>query len=297
MKNIFLAVALLLGLVAPAAADTYVTPNLTYDTTNQTIYVYGSDGVPYALGTIALGSSWNASIPVTPLEAITGTGTLSSGATGVGFTLNLGASTVVGDLPCANTSALNGDITSSAGSCATTLANVNSGSGSVGSSTAIPVLTTNGKGQVTAQSTAAVVAPAGTLSGATLNSTVTASSLTIFGAITVLGFDNLWESKTAPTIGTCGSGSPSISANNGTGAFRITIGSTGPPSACSVTMPAAATGWNCFAQDVTTATTSIARQKLTASSSTSITITNYNTSIVATAFVANDVIEVSCFAY
>jgi hypothetical protein len=64
-----------------------------------------------------------------------------------------------------------------------TLATVNAGPGVVGSSTAIPVLTTNGKGLVTLQSTAVVIAPAGTLSGTTLNATVTASSLTSLGTL------------------------------------------------------------------------------------------------------------------
>lgn len=80
--------------------------------------------------------------------------------------------------------ALSGDGTATGpGSSALTLATVNAGPGSVGSSTAIPVLTTNGKGLVTAQSTAVVIAPAGTLSGTTLNSTVVTSSLTSVGSI------------------------------------------------------------------------------------------------------------------
>lgn len=77
---------------------------------------------------------------------------------------------------------LTGDVTSVGN--ATTLAVVNAGSGSVGSSTAIPVLTTNAKGLVTAQTTAAVIAPAGTLTGATLASNVLASSLTSVGTLT-----------------------------------------------------------------------------------------------------------------
>lgn len=81
------------------------------------------------------------------------------------------------------TAAMTGDITSSANSYATTLATVNANVGSFGSSTAIPVITANGKGLITALSTAAVVAPAGTLTGATLAAGVTASSLTSVGTI------------------------------------------------------------------------------------------------------------------
>jgi hypothetical protein len=82
---------------------------------------------------------------------------------------------------------LTGDVTTSAASGsqseAATLATVNSNTGSFGSSTSIPSFTVNGKGLITAASSNAVIAPAGTLSGTTLNSTVTASSLTSVGTI------------------------------------------------------------------------------------------------------------------
>ena len=78
---------------------------------------------------------------------------------------------------------LTGDVTSVGN--ATTLATVAS-AGSTGSSTAIPVITINAKGLTTSITTAPVIAPAGTLSGATLASGVTASSLTSLGTITSL---------------------------------------------------------------------------------------------------------------
>ncbi|MFA5773710.1 MAG: tail fiber domain-containing protein, partial [Candidatus Paceibacterota bacterium] len=69
---------------------------------------------------------------------------------------------------------------------ALTLATVNANVGSFGSSTSIPTFTVNGKGLITAASGNAVIAPAGTLSGTTLNATVTGSSLTSVGTLTGL---------------------------------------------------------------------------------------------------------------
>jgi len=80
--------------------------------------------------------------------------------------------------------ALTGDVTASGpGSVAATLATVNSNVGAFGSSTAIPTFTVNGKGLITAASTNAVIAPAGTLTGTTLASNVVTSSLTAVGTI------------------------------------------------------------------------------------------------------------------
>jgi hypothetical protein len=78
--------------------------------------------------------------------------------------------------------ALTGDGTANGpGSVVLTLTTVNSSIGTFGSSTSIPTFTVNAKGLITAASGNPVIAPAGTLTGTTLNSTVVSSSLTSLG--------------------------------------------------------------------------------------------------------------------
>lgn len=103
--------------------------------------------------------------------------------------------------------------------------------------------------------------------------------------------------NTAPSApSACGS-SPSVSASNGTLAFNVTVGTGGAVSSCTVTMPAAAAGWNCSVVDITTQSTNIFLQKQTASTTTSVTVTNYNTAGAATVFTASDVLRLVCAAY
>jgi hypothetical protein len=92
----------------------------------------------------------------TNLGLAIGTDVLSPSGSGASLT-SLNASNISsGTLGAARLPAFSGDASSTAGTSALTLATVNSNTGSFGSSTAVPVITVNGKGLITAVTTAAV---------------------------------------------------------------------------------------------------------------------------------------------
>ena len=131
------------------------------------------------------------------------TSTLASGDIFVGSAGNVATAVAMsGDATLANTGAI-------------TLATVATGA-TTGGSTAIPVITFNNKGLVTGVSTAVVIAPAGTLSGTTLNSTVVSSSLTSVGTIAT----GLWHGTVIGNVygGTGGDSS------GGTGVAQLSSG-------------------------------------------------------------------------
>jgi len=150
----------------------------------------GGTGVTTSTGTTNVVLS-NSPVLVTP-DLGTPSALVGTNITGTAAGLTAGTVTTNANLT--------GDVTSVGN--ATTLATVAS-AGSTGSSTAIPVITINAKGLTTSITTAVVVAPAGTLSGSTLASGVTASSLTSLGTIASLVV-------TAGTISTTPSASTDI---------------------------------------------------------------------------------------
>lgn len=111
---------------------------------------------------------------------------------------------------------------------------------------------------------------------------------------------HLLASHTAPTIasGGCTTGSAqSISANNGTMAFEITLGGATCGSTITLTMPAAAHNWVCDAHDITTPASNVL-DMTGAASTTAVVLTNYvRTTGVAGNFTGADHLAVKCSPY
>ena len=100
----------------------------------------------------------------------------------------------------------------------------------------------------------------------------------------------------APTISSGFGTSPSIVASNGTASFSVNVGTGGTATSGVIGLPSATHGWACQASDVTTTSSSVFMTKQTGTTQTTVTLTDFNTSAVATAWVASDVLQVSCLA-
>jgi hypothetical protein len=160
-------------------------PNFTIDGKGR-ITAAGTNVVIAPAGTLS-GTALSAGVTG---SSLTGTGTLTSGATGAGFTVALGTSTITGTLPAANTAALTGDVTKSAGSNATTVAAVNFGTATLtGSLPAVNTAALTGDVTKSAGSNATTVAAvnAANISSGTLPAgrmpALTGDCTTIAGAV------------------------------------------------------------------------------------------------------------------
>jgi hypothetical protein len=114
-----------------------------------------------------------------------------------------------------------------------------------------------------------------------------------------LGEQNILIHETAPTISSGFGTSPSIVTPNGTAAFTINVGTGGVATSGVIGLVTAATGWNCFATDITATSTHTALEtEITASTTTSATLESQNRATgAATAWATGSIIRVSCFAY
>ena len=124
----------------------------------------------------------------------------------------------------------------------------------------------------------------------------------VMGKVYLTGIANIANSKaiifsaTAPTISSGFGSSPSIPTQNGTAAFTINVGAGGTASSGVIALPTAANGWNCFANDLSTTSSTVFMTKQTASSATTATIGNFNSLGAAAAWAVSDILSVSCFA-
>lgn len=135
--------------------------------------------------------------------------------------------------------------------------------------------------------------PANTGTIAELNLAQSFTALQTFGA--GWGVASMAVSATAPTIGSGFGTSPAIVASNGTAAFQVNVGTGGAANTGTITMPAAANGWSCSAVDVTTPATNFTRQ--TGSTTTSVSVSNYNAAGALAAWTASDRLNLMCAAF
>lgn len=112
------------------------------------------------------------------------------------------------------------------------------------------------------------------------------------------GAGKLAVSVTAPTIASGFGTGAAITANNGTASFNINVGTGGTASSGVVTMPSSTIGWNCIVTPASGSPQAGAITLSAASSTTSITISNYTLSTgAALAWGASTLLSVMCIGY
>jgi hypothetical protein len=146
----------------------------------------------------------------------------------------------------------------------------------------------SGVATVTGIQGTAVSTPTGT------GAVVLQTSPTLTGGLT-LG-SNLTFSAATPTISSGFGSSPSVTAGTAT-SFRLNVGTGGTATNGVVGLATATNGWNCSCTDITTNSSTVFMCKQTASTVSSATLGNFNTSAAAAAWVASDILAVSCVAY
>jgi hypothetical protein len=112
---------------------------------------------------------------------------------------------------------------------------------------------------------------------------------------TVAGPAALLNSSVAPVVAS-GFGTGAVVQNaNGTWSFQVYVGTGGTATSGVLTMPTGAHVWACHAEDNTTVSSTVFRQRTVGTANT-LTITNLNTSAAAAAWTSGDFLEVACGA-
>lgn len=144
----------------------------------------------------------------------------------------------------------------------------------------------------------------GTINGVTIDNSAIGLTTPSSGIFTTIRANTqinmggvLLASITAPTIISGFGTSPSIANNNGTAAFEVNVGTGGTAASGVIGLPTAAHGWTCAANDETTTSATVFISKQIASTASSVTISNYNTSGAPAAWTASDIVHVQCMAY
>jgi hypothetical protein len=136
-----------------------------------------------------------------------------------------------------------------------------------------------------------------------VRATIDDSGTTIAGILVAQSDVNLTTKKlisvTAPTISSGFGTSPSVTANNGTAAFTVNVGTGGTSSSGVISLPVASVGWNCMVNNNTASAAHRADNTVqTASTTNSVTIENQTKSTgAAVAWTASDALRLNCFAY
>lgn len=142
-------------------------------------------------------------------------------------------------------------------------------------------------GNLTVQSLTSTGGPLVISQGGTFNGVVTATGLTMQHQLMY---------NTTPTISSGFGTGASVAASNGPAAFRVNVGTSNTGTGV-VGLPTATTGWNCYANNITTKGVNQASVQQTASTTNSATFQNYTDIMGTHAMTDNDVLAISCFAY
>jgi len=232
--------------------------------------------------------------------AITSVGALTGGSIGSGFgAINIGSNSLTAGAISGTTGTFSGGgtdkvaiLTSTAGAYATFQKGITD-KGYIG-------LGLGGAGATTDSMVVRGVADVQIAAGSsTIVSTFSSTGLAVTGTTSSTSFadsgGHLIISSTAPTIASGFGTSPSILANN-TAAFRVTVGTAiSTTYSGTLTMPAAPNGWVCNVQNVSTPTIS---SRQVASSTTSVSISDFNSSTNALVqWLTGDVLLFQCTAF